>query len=495
MSEEGRIVQAEWGTKRRTLAWINTCVQVVVLLALLIVVNLLARRSPTRFDLTSSGTYEMSAETEDLLEKLNYDVDIWLTDIVYGAVQDKSLPVALLRTKELLNEFDLRSPRINLHLVVEGDHEQLTEIGTEWGGVSPGTIYMRATPPHLDDPTKKAIELYEIFEGNYKTGRLIRYMGEQVIAQTIRDLGGRTKRIFYEVEGHGEVMMANARVMGKLQTVLEKSEGVEIRRFKTAGARSVPLDCEVLLIMAPSLPFTPREIDILRDYLERGKSLLVALKPRVNTGLDPLFKEYGVKVNPDVVHDPRSFYSQDWKNVVITDFSIHPVNRGMVNVNFMMPMACSVEPVNQKNPKWKNEALARTGPSAWGETGDYSLKAGPKPDGNEKVGHLPLIVAVEKEPDKAPEGHTRKTRLVVWGSYGPFTNRLMVIRGPQQQYVINHFRWLGERQLMAPKGVPAHEAPLKMTPAELSKLFWVVVVGFPLFGFILGVVVWILRRK
>jgi hypothetical protein len=81
----------------------------------------------------------------------------------------------------------------------------------------------------------------------------------------------------------------------------------------------------------------------------------------------------------------------------------------------------------------------------------------------------------------------------------PFTNG--VLRSSSQfslvqgQYVVNHFRWLMERQLLDIEPKKVTIKPLEMSGQALDRLFWLVVVGFPAFGVSLGVLAWFLRRK
>ena len=90
-------------------------------------------------------------------------------------------------------------------------------------------------------------------------------------------------------------------------------------------------------------------------------------------------------------------------------------------------------------------------------------------------------------------------KIDVWGSERPFTNSVLrtaaMFSQPQGQHVVNHFRWLMERDLVdiEPKRVVVK--PLEMSGEALDRLFMVVVVGFPAFGVCLGVLAWFLRRK
>lgn len=495
MSEDPRESAGSWGTSRRAAAWANLAVQSALLLAILVVVTLLAAKTRTRFDLTSKRTFTMSVETRDLLKRLDYDVRIWLNPDLAGAAEDKSLRVAWDRTRLLLEEFGKRSERITYKTLNALDRDSLAAIQEHWGTISPYTLYILATPS--GQANKKAIDLYQIFRGDAATGRVKSYRGEGIVRQTIRQLGGRVRRIFYEVEGHSEVLTADVRSLGQIGGFLTRNEGVELRRLKTAGARIVPGDCDVLIIMGPSQPFVESELQVLRDYLARGGRMLVALRARVKTGLEEFLEEYGVRVGDNIVHELRDFFPNSRRNLVVRDFSVHAVNRGMVNVNFPIPHCCSLTPVN-KGPGWKITPLARSSADSWTETGPVGGRARPAPGGkDEEPGPHALIIAVEKP---AAHEHGEKTdkkqpRLLVWGSFIPFTNTVLASGGRRLQYIANNFRWLAEEDLLEIEEETIEVRPLDMSQAAIDKLYWGVLVGFPAFGVILGLVQWFLRRK
>ena len=105
-------------------------------------------------------------------------------------------------------------------------------------------------------------------------------------------------------------------------------------------------------------------------------------------------------------------------------------------------------------------------------------------------------MAVEKHVvHGSAEDKDTQTRLLVWGSVFPFTDQVIRTDVRRLQYVANNFRWLGEKQVMEVKDQNINERPLTMTKDAIDKLWWGVVVGFPLFGVILGLVTWFIRRK
>jgi ABC-type uncharacterized transport system involved in gliding motility auxiliary subunit len=488
-------VTEAWTGKGKAAAWTNVALQAVLLAAALFVANLIAAKVPKRFDLTSRRTFSLTNASEDALRGLTYDLTIWLNKAEYEATGDKALRTALVQTEELLLEIQKRSPRIAFHRMSPAAIPRRELFLRHFTVLSPTTVYLLAS---LEGgrANKKVVSVHDLFEGNSATGDLTAFRGEGVLLHALRELGGSTKRIVYQTEGHQEILMEDASRMKILSDTLTRNEGVEIRRFPTLNFKSVPPDCDILLVLGPGQPFNDQETGILRDYLERGGSLLVAVRARVRTGLEPLLEEYGARVGDNFVLDPVENFGR-WTELAVYDFIQHPINRtlvAMTNVQFAVPDSATVEPVN-RGPSWSTVPLMRSGSQSWEEKGEMGAgKPTPRMDGDERPGPLPLVVAVEKPASKPQDARHAQARLLVWGSVTPFTNPILR-HELQRDYVVNCFRWLAGRELMGIEARRVSVKPLDMKAASVERLKWAVIAGFPSVGVLLGLVVWFMRRK
>lgn len=486
-----------WDRNRRALTWLNVVVQCLLVAGLAVVLSLIAKKFPRRFDLTTQGTYRLTATSEDFLRSLPADVRIWLNLAVYETSGDPSLGTAVRRTYELLEEFARRTPRVKLEVIggqgPDAMHKQL------WQTVAPGTVYL-AVDQGGGRWNKKTVEVYQLYKGNPATGEIVQYRGEPVLIQAIRELGLGTKRIIYESEGHGEHLTGDVRQLGVLHQMLRQNEGVEVRRLAIGEGKGVPEDADAVFVVAPQQAFARHELDALSEYLERGGNLLVAVRPRVKTGLEDWLPQQGAFPGDNLVHDLRQSNPTGRTHLIVNDFNAaHDANAGMANVRFLVPDACTVDPVERNEPGWKTVPLLRSGPESWAETGETGSGRRPQADGDERTGPLPLAVAVER-PAKSPRDPKRPNcKLIVWGSAAPFTNAVLSPNGYfqelQWQYVLNHVRWLTDRSLLEFEGRETSVKPLEMSAESLGRMRWLVHLGFPAFALVLGVVAWWVRRK
>ncbi len=491
-----------WGRGGKSAAWTNLVLQAALLAGALLVANLIARKVPKRYDLTSRQTYALSNASEDVIRTLGYDLTAWLNLAEYEATGDKALRTALSHTQELLLEIQRRNPRIRVFTMGAGGIPEGEFFQKHFSVISPTTIYLvAALGPGKTN--KKIVSVQDLFEGNSATGELTAFRGEGVLVHALRELGGSTRRIVYQTEGHQEYVMEDAVRMRTLQRVLAHGEGVEFRRLDLMQTKSVPLDADALVILGPAQPFRDHEIGLLRDFLERGGSLLVAVRARVKTALEPLLEEYGARVGDNLVHDGVEYNPPRRTDLLVRDFQVHAINRTLVmmaNVSFVVPECSTVDPVEKRGAGWATVPLMRSGPQSWEEKGETGPgKPTPRPDNDERGGHLPLVVAVEKPASKPLDARHAQARLLVWGSATPFTNAVLgadpFVNEFQRDYMVNNFRWLVGRELMNIDSRKVSVRPLEASAGAIGRLKLAVVWGFPSVGVVLGLVVWFLRRK
>jgi len=488
----------QWGSRKRRLAWVHFCIQIAVFGGVLLMANLLARKFPARIDLTTSRSFAVSPIAEGMLKELPYDVTIWVNEETYATSGDKALPLAVQRTKILLTEFQRRTDHIKVYVLRDQNTPGYEVFRKHFSAVPPATLFLLAQLPGKRE-SQREIDIQELYEGNGLTGELSVYKGEPILVHVIQELGGTSKRIVYESDSHRETLTADVRQMSLLANFLRINEGIEFRRLPLADYKVIPVDCDLLMIMAPEQTFSDAEIDTVRDYLERGGSLLVTIRPKVKTGLENLLEEYGIKVGQNIVCDPQQYFPPYVTTLRIVDFNgSHTVNRGMSNVFFELPQTCTVEAIAKKDPAFTITPVAMAGPNSWEEKGEITPGNPPRQDADERSKDMKVITISEKRVTRA-DAKNKMAKIDVWGSVLPFTNG--VLRSSSQfslvqgQYVVNHFRWLMERQLLDIEPKKVTIKPLEMSGQALDRLFWLVVVGFPAFGVSLGVLAWFLRRK
>ena len=70
--------------------------------------------------------------------------------------------------------------------------------------------------------------------------------------------------------------------------------GFEVEKLFLAKQSTLISNCSVLVIVSPQRKFMETEADEIKKYLINGGNLLLMLEPGVETGLQKIFKDYGV---------------------------------------------------------------------------------------------------------------------------------------------------------------------------------------------------------
>src|SRR5436190_9609151 len=328
-----------------------------------------------------------------------------------------------MRTQLLLQEFRRRTDHVKVYTLRDQSTPALDVFRKKFSVMPPETLFILADLGN-GRQNQRQVDITELYEGNPTTGELSVYKGEPIMVHVLQDLGGAAKRIVYESEGHRETLTADPKAMGLIANFLKINEGVEFRRLPLADYKIIPIDCELLMIMAPEQPFQEAELDTIRDFIERGGSLLVTIRPKVKTGLERLLEDYGVKVESNIVCDPVQFIPPYITNLRLIDFNNHPVNRGMSNIGFEFPSSCEVEAIPKKDRDFTITPLAMASASSWGEKGDITPGNPPKQDADELGNNKKVIVVVEKNVTRK-DARRKTAKIDVWGSSLPFTNSVL----------------------------------------------------------------------
>ncbi len=144
------------------------------------------------------------------------------------------------------------------------------------------------------------IEPYSMYKSS-PTGET-KWLGERVISDAITELVFR-RYTAYATGGHGERALAE-----ELRAVRDglRAQNVEVvaAPLELAATRSVPDDCDLLLILDPQTPFSPEEQSALESYLARGRALFLSVdvaRQRRELGLEKLLDGYGLYARPNYV--------------------------------------------------------------------------------------------------------------------------------------------------------------------------------------------------
>jgi len=348
----------------------GTSAMVIMLLSVVIfvVLNLLVSLVPYQKDLTPEGLYSIGDQTKALLDSIDREVAI------YGLFDDTKVESSneIAGVMELLETYgsnenitvEYIDPSKNIGFLSEIDPEQILNIGLRDFLVVSGD-------------SKRLIKYYDMFVsigsetssfGTYDVGSKAETAFTSAIYYVTRD---KLPKI-YTTAGHGEYSFENGYItLGEFI----KTNGFDFDSVNLSVS-GVPDDATILLIANPTSDFSKEETDMLREYMDGGNSLMIALDSTDTTeryeNLQTFLSEYNLAFGYDKIKEGDENY-----HIVGNRYMISPalytgtLINNSIKDTFSNILADNVRSINvlRKSYAWlENEPLLVTSEKALSES-------------------------------------------------------------------------------------------------------------------------------
>jgi len=318
----------------------------------------------------------------------------------------------------------------------------------------------------------------------------VAFMGEQMFTSMLLAVTSAKPFKAYFLQGHGEPSLANSDNFGYLKfgSILAQNY-VAVMNLELNGDSGVPMDCNLLIIIAPTAPLSDPELQKIEEYLKQGGRLLALFNYasiKRPTGLEPILQRWGVNVVADFVKDLKGTVTGN--DVVVRMFSQHPVVNPLTQLSLQMVRPRPVGRVDWQNPPAgapQVDELAFSSP-------DSVLEGDPA----EPPRSYPLIVAAEQKPVAGVANMRGNTRLLVAGD-SIFLGNYYIEGGANRDFVGYAVNWLLDRTTLL-KGIgprPVMEFRLLMTRTQQRGVRWLLLGALPGAVLLFGCLVWLARRK
>ena len=468
---------------------------VLLIAALLLIVNYLGWKYHHRFDWTRGRLYTLSEKTENVLKKLDREVDF----VVFITPQnDVYQPV-----KELLARYDAKSPHVHSRIVdAEKNPVQAQQLVKQYGVTSAGVVV-------VSGKDRRVIDVADLADMDYsgmqfgQAPQMTGFKGEQLFTGAILQLeeGKKPKVLF--TTGHGEHSLDDRDVHGfaSIQELLGP-DNFQLEEWASLGKNAVPPGTDLVVLAGPTNAFLKPELDALTAYLNGGGRVLVMVDPTLSqasgagliaTGLNDWLAGYGVKLGEDIVVDPPNTLPTYSAQVFFAnEYGDHPITKPLSqsHVPVLFNMARSVAKGTAPAGVQVTELL-RTSAEGWGETDLAHLEKVGK-DAKDLAGPVPLGAAVER-PASAGQ---KKMRLVVFGDSDFASNQLVQGNPANAVLLANALNWLAEREtLLTIPSKQTEKVHLSLPRTQLRALYGLVCVVLPGLAIASGALVYVRRRR
>ena len=416
---------------------------VVVVLAILVAINYLAKRHNKRWDWTAAQQFSLSDQTKKVLHGLQRPMKIRVF----------AKPEEFNRFRERLDEYQYESKQLNVEYI---DPERKPTVANQDKVTQMGTV---------------------VLEYDGRTERVTSDTEQALTNGLIKVIQGKQTKLYF-IQGHGERSSDDSERTGYSSIAgLLASENFATDKLVLAQQRQIPADATVVVIAGPKEDFFPAEIEALKAYLAKGGKVLFLLDPRERadspelTNLVALLKDWGIEVGDNVVINVpsdvqlkegeavdvgalASLPNSDGTFVLAAKYNQHPIIQGFrVLSAYRLVRSVTAAPAGSNGRTAQN--LVETTETSWAETDLKRLtssgQVAREPAKGDKGGPISIAAAVAaplaqatppdpKAPQDAPE-----TRVAVFGDSDFASNGLLGFQGNHNLFM-NAVNWLAQQE-------------------------------------------------
>ncbi|MFL5355500.1 Gldg family protein [Archangium sp.] len=337
----------------------------------------------------------------------------------------------------------------------------------------------------------------------YTVGQDLDWAREQLMAldravQRRLLLLSRPRRVLYITAGHGERGDAPPK-SGDMapQSISDfkdflRAQNLEVKNLGLAEGlgKEVPPDAGLVVIPAAAKEFLPAEVAALREYLDRGGKLWVALEPE-GPAHDALLELLGLKyVNTPLANEQmflRARHQQsDHSNLGSAFYSSHPSVSTLASLGqqapVLFPGAGTFEPLEPPPAGVSLEVTVRAHEATFPDKNrDFTQ------GGDEQSGKWPLVVAVSRT-----GSGTEPARAVVMGDADALADGVLRNAG-NAQLALDTVRWLTGEESISGTTSNEEDVPLQHTREQDAVWFYATVLLAP--AMVLGMGFFVTRRR
>jgi ABC-type uncharacterized transport system involved in gliding motility auxiliary subunit len=471
---------------------------ILLALALLGLVNWLGYRHWSRGDWTKAKIYSLSETTRKIVKGLKSPVDV----TVFMTSRSQIYP----QVKEILQRYKALSPNIRVEeLDPERNLARAQQLVNEYQ-VKQNTVVFKSGPRKKYVPEDQIAEFD--FSGMGGPGNLKTFKGESAFTSAILTVTSDKSPKVYFATGHGEKETEDAseRGLSDLKDLLTKDNDT-VAPWASLGKSDVPSDADLIVVPGPKTGWLSAESAALSKYLARGGHVLLMLDPVLpqaggpdpQLGLGATLKDWGVRLDNDIVVDPgNALPFMGAETVYANHFGSHEIVDSLASAKLaaVFPLARSVAAGTSSHAGFAATVLVQTTSDGWGET-DLVHLSDVKKDPADVQAPVSLAVAVSRGKDAKVSGADAEAgaRLVVVGD-SDFVNNSGLGSASNANLVLNAIHWvIGSENLVGIAPKTPEQTSMTLSASQLRQVSLLALVGIPGLAIVMGIGVWLRRRQ
>lgn len=426
--------------KKSTAYEINAALTVIIAAAIIVIAVMIAHQRPVKWDLTKNKANTLSPQSKEILKGLQSSIK---------AVVFTENPSRRSNIEKLMKLYKNEGNKFSYVFYEPNKNPEKSE---EYGVTLDPCLY-------LETDAGKREKIIEITEEN--------------ITNSIVKILSSTEKKVYMLSGHGELPIndpENIKSLDILKTAMEKEiYSLDSLNLKQTG--KIPEDASLIIIAGPTIPFYPKEIQILEKYMSEGGKTLWLTGSSFPEETKKIFAKYGFSQYPGQIEDETGKIIGESTSITLA-LSAMPssVTKGFdpTKTLYFMPLCGAL--------KFEKNVEGTTIEPVLNANQNCSIKT--KNGEPVDIDNLGIIMGITIE---RPVKDSEKTeKIVVLGS-SLMASGQYVNRGDNINLLLNSAAWLvEEKNLIAIRPKDEISAPLKMTPMETNQFFFKTVIAMPI---------------
>lgn len=449
--------------------------------AAVVVLNLAASSLPTtvtNIDCTGAQLYAITDSTKQMLSSLDKQVELFI--LVNESSQDEQLETTLTKYKELSSNIKLTyvDPAVSPNFYQKYTDEPVT------------TNSIIA----VCGERAKVVDYSDVYESemDYQTysSRTTGYDAEGQLTSAIQYITSDDLQTVYEITGHGEESIS-----GGFQETIEKMN-LDLQSLTLLAEEEVPEDCEMVVINGPTADFSKDDADKIIQYLENGGKALITTQYTTEkmSNFQKILEAYGVELTQGgVIETDAEHYAQNPMYLlpnIESDTITSEVSGGYLFVPFAQGLTCE-EDGEQEGSTISHTKLLTTSDEAFLKTDYLNMQTFDKEEGDVD-GPFALGISVADSETGA--------QLVVYSSTRMFSDESdSIVAGNNSTLFASTINSLvGEAEESNLVVIPVKEYTMESLTVPQSSVVLIgllTVITVPIVFMIIGVVIWMRRRK
>ena len=435
----------------------NALVASLAFLGVLVLLVYIVDRRTVSWDFTKTRRHTLSPQTLKVVRSIGKEVTV----IAFYDVNSQDF----VRVRDLLKRYEAANPKIKVRVV----------------------------DPRLEPALARQYEVtgtgVAVFEADGRRER-VSFGGEKEFTGALIKVTRDKKPSIYFLQGHGEHAYDSFadEGYGMLKSGLERLN-YQVKELRLLTAKTVPKDCDVLVIAGAQQDLLPQEKKAIKAYLDKGGRLLLMLEPDPAPSFSDWLDEWGLETKAGIVVEPANNILGDAAAIFAFGFRFHDITRPFQKARQEAVLFVTARPLKRKSnvpPKVTLTELIETSSTSWREE---NFKGIVRKDPNEESGPFVLAAAVEKS------GNDKKKMRAVVLADSDFASNQFVRNLLNGAFAANCLHWLAEEDVLLDIP-PKDEPPQTLFLSRQQTIFtfvWSVII-LPLAILISGFFVWWSRR-